>query len=184
MDRLIGCVAWLAAIPVALAVGCGDYQPAAVPPPSAEVASPTPQDQPAAAPAPVPAPSPAEPAPPASTAAEPAVPQGPQVRSVEEVEGARVKAEVGAGKKGDYGPGFVTTPVSVFWRTQEMVAYRTQVPHALNLYQAEHGHFPKTKDEFVREILEKNGIKLPELPEGHEYVYDPQKGELQVARSK
>ena len=67
---------------------------------------------------------------------------------------------------------------------EEMVAYRVQVPHALNLYKATNGHFPKTQEDFVREILEPNGIKLPELPEGHFYVYDPDKGELQVARPK
>jgi hypothetical protein len=96
----------------------------------------------------------------------------------------REKADVGAGKKGDYGPGFITTPLSVFWRTQEMAAYRIKVPHALNLYKGMHGHFPKTQEEFVREILEANAIKLPELPEGHYYVYDSEKGELQVARPR
>jgi hypothetical protein len=96
----------------------------------------------------------------------------------------REKADVGAGKKGDYGPGFITTPLSVFWRTQEMAAYRIKVPHALNLYKGMHGHFPKTQEDFVREILEANAIKLPELPAGHYYVYDSEKGELQVARPK
>lgn len=179
MDKIVGYAAWITVLPIVLAAaGCGDYQPAAVPPPSAELSSPAPQTQPGATPAP------AESAPPEAVVAEPAAPQGPQVKSVEEAEGVRTKADVGAGRKGRYEPGFVTTPVSVFWRTQEVVAYRTHVPHALDLYQAEHGHYPKTKDEFVREILEKNGIKLPELPEGHTYVYDPEKHELQVARPK
>ena len=46
----------------------------------------------------------------------------------------REKAEVGMGKKGHYSPGFITTPLSTFWRTKEMVAYRIQVPQALKLY--------------------------------------------------
>ena len=90
------------------------------------------------------------------------------------------KAEVGMGRKGHYSQGFITTPLATFWRTQEMVAYRVQVPHALDLYKATHGHFPKTQEEFEREILTPNGIKLPELPQNHRYVYDPEKGELLV----
>jgi hypothetical protein len=96
----------------------------------------------------------------------------------------RERADVGMGRKGDYRPGIITTPLSTFWRSQEAVAYKMHVPHALNLYKATNGHFPKTQEEFVREILEPNRIKLPELPEGHFYVYDPEKGELQVARPK
>ena len=92
----------------------------------------------------------------------------------------REKADVGMGRKGHYSRGFITTPLSTFWRTQEMVAYRTQVPHALSLYKATYGHFPKTQEEFEQQILKPNGIKLPELPEGHRYFYDPQKGELLV----
>jgi hypothetical protein len=94
----------------------------------------------------------------------------------------REKAEVGMGRKGHYGQGFIMTPLSTFWRTKEMVAYRVQVPEALKLYKATNGYYPKTQEEFVREILTPNGIKLPELPQGHFYVYDPEKGELQVAR--
>jgi len=96
----------------------------------------------------------------------------------------REKAEVGMGKKGHYKPGIVTTPLATFWRAQEAVAYKMHVPHALNLYKGAHGHFPKTQEEFVREILEPNRIKLPDLPPDHFYVYDPDTGELQVARPK
>jgi hypothetical protein len=133
-----------------------------------------------AAPATAPA-MPGPPAPPPEEASPPPMPYQPPASQDNVI---REKADVGAGKKGDYGPGFITTPVSTFWRTQEMAAYRIQVPQALSLYRATHGHFPKTQEEFVREILEPNRIKLPELPQGHYYVYDSEKGELQVARPK
>jgi hypothetical protein len=94
---------------------------------------------------------------------------------------ARKKAEVGMGRKGHYSPGIYTTPLSMRWRAEEKIIFEVKIPHALNLYRAAHGHFPKTQEEFVREILEYNHIDLPELPPGQEYVYDPQKGELQVA---
>lgn len=96
----------------------------------------------------------------------------------------REKAEVGMGKKGHYSPGFITTPLSTFWRTKEMVAYRIQVPQALKLYRGMHGYYPKTQEEFEQQILKPNGITLPELPEDHRYVYDPEKGELLVERPR
>jgi hypothetical protein len=133
-----------------------------------------------AAPATSPA-TPGPPAPPPQPASPPPMSYQPPASQDSVI---REKADVGAGKKGDYGPGFITTPLSTFWRTQELAAYRIQVPQALNLYKATHGHFPKTQEEFVREILEPNRIKLPELPQGHYYVYDSEKGELQVARPK
>jgi hypothetical protein len=47
-----------------------------------------------------------------------------------------------------------------------------QIHHALNLYQAEHGEFPKSHDEFMSRIIEPNFIELPELEAGYEYWYD------------
>jgi hypothetical protein len=96
----------------------------------------------------------------------------------------REKADVGMGKKGHYGKGFITTPLSTYWRSKEAIAFRIQVPKALSLYRATNGYFPKTQEEFVREILEPNQIKLPELPDDHRYVYDPETGELQVERPR
>jgi len=92
----------------------------------------------------------------------------------------RQKADVGVGRKGHYKKGLITTPLSVYWRAQERIAFQVQIPHALQLYKAMHGHYPRTKEEFEKEILIPNGIKLPELPQGHRYVYDPEKGELLV----
>ena len=48
--------------------------------------------------------------------------------------------------------------------------------------QGMHGHFPKTPEDFTRDIIEFNQIELPELPAGHRYLYDAQSGELQVER--
>jgi hypothetical protein len=56
------------------------------------------------------------------------------------------------------------------------------VTYAIKLYEAEHGFKPKTHEAFMKEIIEANqpALKLPKLPEGHTYKYDPQKGELMV----
>jgi hypothetical protein len=58
----------------------------------------------------------------------------------------------------------------------------TKVPYAVKLYQAEHGHFPKTPEDFMRDIIEAQNVELPELPAGHRYVYDPQTGDLEIER--
>lgn len=70
-------------------------------------------------------------------------------------------------------------------------AYRTQVGKAgalavqqkMNLYQAEHGEFPKTYDDFMTRILGKgqpDGISLPMLPYYQEWAYDVESRKLVV----
>ena len=93
------------------------------------------------------------------------------------------KAEVGDGKKGRYeGSGVVVTPLKAYFRTQQRIVYEVQIPHAMKLYQATNGSYPKSQEEFMSQIIEPNQIKLPELPPGHRYVYDPQKAELMVEK--
>jgi hypothetical protein len=57
------------------------------------------------------------------------------------------------------------------------------VKHALDLYQAEHGEYPKTYREFEDEILKPNqpdGIRLPRLSYYQEYGYDEKEHKLIV----
>ena len=58
------------------------------------------------------------------------------------------------------------------FRTKERIAFNLQVQPAMQLYKAVHGRFPPSEEEFFSEIIEKNGIKLPELPAGQRYLYD------------
>ena len=60
---------------------------------------------------------------------------------------------------------------SARFRTEHQMILH-QVTHALNLYQAEHGYYPKSHEEFMVKIVEPNLIVLPELEEGYEYWYD------------
>ena len=39
-------------------------------------------------------------------------------------------------------------------------------------------------EEFMEKIVQANNIRLPELPEGHRYLYDPTTNELMVERPK
>ncbi len=123
---------------------------------------------------------PSPPSSPPSTGMVPPPPTTPQALPAA-TEGQYVKADVGVGQKGSsLQPGFLTTPVYVYFRSKEHMAFRIQVPQALQLFEAEHGRKPQSHEEFWREIIEKNNIQLPRLPPGHRYVYDPQRGELMV----
>lgn len=94
----------------------------------------------------------------------------------------RERAGVGATGKGNYRPGILTTPLSVYFRAQERIIFESQIPHAMQLYHATNGRYPASWEEFEREILVPNGIRLPTLPPGHRYYYDPQTGQLMVEK--
>jgi hypothetical protein len=63
--------------------------------------------------------------------------------------------------------------VSIVGRTEIL-----RIKHTLDLYHAEHGRFPRDYQEFMREIINKSGIRLSQLPYYQEYAYDPVKHEL------
>ena len=91
------------------------------------------------------------------------------------------KADVGAGKRGHgYGMGPVATPAATYWRAQEAIAFRIQIPENMKLFKATNGYAPRTHEEFMQKIIKEGQIKLPDLPPGQRYVYRPDKEELWV----
>lgn len=56
------------------------------------------------------------------------------------------------------------------------------IEHAVNLFQASEGRYPKDFDEFKTRIIEENKIRLPELPKGLSYQYDVENHKLVVVR--
>jgi hypothetical protein len=48
------------------------------------------------------------------------------------------------------------------------------ITHQLNIYKGEHGHFPKSNEEFHEKFMKGYGIPYPEMEEGYELVYDPE----------
>lgn len=102
----------------------------------------------------------------------------------EEPETETVKAEAGVTGKGDYGRGLYSTPLSAYWKMRERITYDFQVQSTLNLYKGTNGHAPQSHEEFMKEIIEKGQIQLPDLPQGHSYFYDPELEELRVRRPK
>ncbi len=148
---------WLIVCGMALfVIGCGDSQPAV-------------QQKPASF---------ADYAAPASTT------DAPLQRAAPQPSTEQVKAEVGVGAKGrGYGGGIITEPVHQYFVIQERLPFEIEIPHALNLYKASHDFKgPKTHEAFMKEIIEANSIKLPELPEGQRYIYDPKTEALMVER--
>lgn len=89
-------------------------------------------------------------------------------------------AAPGVTGKGNYQPGLITTPVRVYFRVQERLIFEVQIPHAMQLFEAENGYKPRSHEEFMEKIIKANNLELPDLPPGHRYVYDPQQGELMV----
>jgi hypothetical protein len=99
----------------------------------------------------------------------------------------RVKADVGVGKAGrslDEYEGVIVTPAKALFTVREKAVFQIQIPKAMQLYKGINGNNPKTHEEFMTQIIEANGIQLPELPRDDRYVYDPEKGELMVERRR
>ena len=84
--------------------------------------------------------------------------------------GNREVADVGVGAKGrGYGGGLYTEPLRIRWTIEQQLIFRDQIPHALNLYKAEHDRLPRSHEEFMKDIIQANSIGLPELPKGDKY---------------
>ncbi|AMV34862.1 hypothetical protein VN12_22235 [Pirellula sp. SH-Sr6A] len=97
------------------------------------------------------------------------------------------KAETGVTGKGkslddvsDYNPvKFISGPASAFLKTKERVFFEIQLPKSLQLFQATHGRVPKSHEEFMQEVMAPP-MKMPDLPQGLQYRYRPDLGELWV----
>jgi len=125
---------------------------------------------------PAPTPAPTTPAPPKTPEPAAAAPAPPM---------ERVAAEAGVGKKGQSlknDTGMVVEPVKQLIRFEQKAVFDLQIKPALEFYKASNGSYPKTHEEFMEKIITANGIKLPELPEGQNYVFDPEQGQLMVER--
>jgi hypothetical protein len=74
----------------------------------------------------------------------------------------------------------MSVPIANYFKARELIVFAIQVPEAMKTFRALHNRNPKSHQEFMNEIIKAGGIKLPDLPTGAEYRYDPEKGELMV----
>jgi hypothetical protein len=100
-------------------------------------------------------------------------------KTTQEVADAPTEVQQGgqvASTKLDYNP---TLPGNTYVK---MVGKATtdQVRHAVDLYQAANGRYPKDTAEFKAEIIQANNLALPQLPATMEWGYDPQAHKLVV----
>lgn len=96
----------------------------------------------------------------------------------------RVKAEFGVGAKGKSSNSPIRYAANAYFNATEKLQFMA-AQHALDLYKAQdpNGRGPQSHDDYMEKIVEFNRIELPVLPEGHQYVYDPEAGELFVERT-
>jgi len=102
------------------------------------------------------------------------------------VETERVIAKGGVGKEGQSLRGddvnqTISQPARVLFDFKQDAKFLV-VQHTLNAYEAYNGKVPQTHEAFMKEIIEEHNITLPELPEGHKYVWDPKEKKLFVER--
>jgi len=57
------------------------------------------------------------------------------------------------------------------------------IDHAVDLFNASEGRYPKDYDEFMKRIIKENQIKLPVLPGGAKYAYDVENHKLRVVKA-
>lgn len=97
-----------------------------------------------------------------------------------------VEAGVGVTHKADWEDSsekpmsIITVPLANYFHAKDRAVFDMQIPKSMQLYQAETGANPKTQEEFMTNIIQKNQIILPELPEGDSYFYDPETATLMV----
>lgn len=99
--------------------------------------------------------------------------------------GGAVPAKVGVGAKGrslDNESGVLVTPARSLFAFQERAVFQIEIPKAMQLFEATESRKPKTHEEFMSRVVEANNIRLPRLPDGQRYRYDPQSGDLMVVR--
>ena len=64
-----------------------------------------------------------------------------------------------------------TAPTSAYGPMLERIS-KSHIEHAVRLFEAENGQYPKDYDEFMEKIIRANKIELPVLPGGKKYEYD------------
>lgn len=127
-------------------------------------------------------PAPVQPAAKIATPAQPVQPTPAAPPAAKPAEhAASQKAAVGVGAKGrGYGQGLVATPAASLFAANERIIFEIRIPQAMQLFKATEDRGPKDHAEFMEKIIKANQIRLPELPEGKQYRYDPKTELLMV----
>ena len=90
-------------------------------------------------------------------------------------------AKEGRGGRGREGPlatavGADRHAVASYFCRPRAAGLRHSNPRGHETLQGHRRPVPKSHEEFMERIIKENHINLPQLPEGHRYVYDPKRG--------
>lgn len=75
----------------------------------------------------------------------------------------------------------VTAPLAAYGPMVESLT-KSQIKHALDIFNVNEGRYPKDHEEFMERIIKENNIRLPKLPYQGKYMYDVEKHELVIVR--
>ncbi len=75
----------------------------------------------------------------------------------------------------------ITGPLEAYQPLKQKIA-GLGIDHAVALFQATEGRYPKDFDEFMNRIIKENNMRLPSLPKGLSYQYDVAAHKLVVIR--
>lgn len=76
----------------------------------------------------------------------------------------------------------VTAALEAYGPMKQQIA-RLGIEHAVNLFYAEEGRYPRDHEEFMTRIIRSNNLRLPSLPTGLSYQYDVDNHRLVVVRA-
>jgi hypothetical protein len=115
---------------------------------------------------------------------DPLAPAATQPTEPPESDVVREKASFAQTAKGKYEVNLITQPASAYFTVKDRIVFEIQIPKAMQIFEHTKYRKPTTHDEFMDQIITRNGIKLPELMPEHRYVYDAKAGELMVERPR
>jgi hypothetical protein len=101
----------------------------------------------------------------------------------------RVKAGKGVGIKGrslDEYEGVIVTPAKAYFSAKERIFYEIEFPANYRVWRVQEDRAPKDFEELKAKFLDPLGLtaKMPALPEGHRYIWNPTTEELEVERPR
>ncbi|MEZ6062180.1 MAG: hypothetical protein R3C19_17715 [Planctomycetaceae bacterium] len=75
----------------------------------------------------------------------------------------------------------VTGPLEALPGAKQQIS-ELAIQHAVDLFQATNGRYPKDHDEFMTQVIQANNMRLPVLPKGQRYEYDVANHKLMVVQ--
>lgn len=77
----------------------------------------------------------------------------------------------------------ITGPLEIYQPLKQQVV-GMGIDHAVQLFHALEGRYPKDLDEFMTRVIQQNNIKLPPLGPGKSYEYDVENHKLLIVEDK